>query len=273
MDVLLEWWCSMILLASLQQTLLFLPLSFGLFLSYHIAKLTDLTVEASFLTGSAVFAQSLKFMPVSCALLLGVVSGCVTGGFSSLIQRRGRMDSLMASIITVFIFFSVNLLIMDRPHIPLPINVPIWTNACVIGVIMFLLYVLLSSRVGLKLKALGDNPTLFDDLFHARERYRMLGLCISNVLATIAGLMTAMHQGYVDLYMNQGVALLGIGTVLVSTAMTGKSTSVVRQILACVLAVWLYFLISHMFLMFDVSTIYLRVVIGFILIAMLGRKI
>ena len=261
----------MIFGASLQQTLLFLPLSLGLLLSYRITKLTDLTVETSFLTGSAVFVRLLPYMPLSCALLLGVLSGCVTGGFSSFIQRRGRMNSLMAGIITVFIFFSVNFLIMDRPHLSLSVEVPLWVNVVVVGVIVLLLYALLSSRIGLKLKALGDNPTLFDDLFHAQERYRMLGLCISNVLATIAGLMTALHQGYVDLYMNQGIALLGIGTVLVSTTIAGRSVSVARQIMACIFSVWLYFLISHVFLMFDVSTIYLRLVIGFILILMLRR--
>lgn len=263
----------MILVASLQQALLFLPLSLGLLLSYRITKLTDLTVETSFLTGSAVFVRLLPYVPFSAALLLGLLSGCVTGGFSSFIQRRGRMNSLMASIITVFIFFSINLIIMDRPHIPLSIDVPLWVHTFVILLIALGLYVLLSSYVGLKLKALGDNPILFDDLFHAQERYRTLGLCISNVLATVAGLMTAMHQGYVDLYMNQGAALLGIGTVLVSTTMVGTSTSIIRQIAACIFSVWLYFLISHIFLMFDVNTIYLRLVIGFILILMLRREV
>lgn len=261
----------MILGASLQQTLLFLPLSLGLLLSYRITKLTDLTVETSFLTGSAVFVRLLSYMPFGCALILGLLSGCVTGGFSSFIQRRGRMNSLMASIITVFIFFSVNLLIMDRPHIPLSIDVPVWINVLVISVVVMVLYVLLSSRIGLKLKALGDNSTLFDDLFHTQEFYRTLGLCISNVLAVTAGLMTSMHQGYVDLYMNQGISLLGIGTVLVSTTMVDRSSSVISQILACTFSVWLYFLISHIFLMFDVSTIYLRLIIGFILVLMLRR--
>ena len=165
---------------------------------------------------------------------MGVLSGCVTGAFSSFIQRRGRMNSLMASIITVFIFFSINLLIMDRPHIPLPANVSPWTNIIITVVIILFLYTLLSSRIGLKLKALGDNSALFEDLFHAQERYRTLGLCLSNVLAAIAGLMTAMHQGYVDLHMNQGIALLGIGTVLVSTTIAGQASSVAKQIIACI---------------------------------------
>lgn len=261
------------LIHSLQQAILFLPLSLGLLLSYRITQLTDLTVESSFLTGAAIFATLLPHMPLSCALILGVVSGCITGGFAAWMQRNDRMDSLMAGIISVFMFLSVNLLVMGRPHLALDMHVPVWVNAAVVVGLMVGLYALLSSRYGLKLKAFGDNPKLFQELLGKREAYRLLGLCVSNVLAAVAGLLTALNQGYVDIYMSQGVALLGIGTVVVSEAITGRKTaSMAWQMGVCSLTVWLYFLLSHAMLTMGMNTVYLRLLIGGILVVMLRRK-
>lgn len=257
---------------SLQQAILFLPLSLGLLLSYRITQLTDLTVESSFLTGAAVFATLLPCTPLPCALVLGVLSGCITGGFASWMQRNDRMDSLMAGIISVFMFLSVNLLVMGRPHLALDVDVPTWVYTIVVALLVMGLYALLSSRYGLKLRAFGDNPRLFQDLLDKREAYRLLGLCVSNVLAAIAGLLTALNQGYVDIYMSQGVALLGIGTVVVSEAITGKNASIFMQMVVCSLSVWLYFLLSHTMLTLGMNTVYLRLLIGGILVVMLRRK-
>lgn len=261
------------LMHSLQQAILFLPLSLGLLLSYRITQLTDLTVECSFLTGAAVFASILPHTPFGVALVLGVMSGCVTGGFSSWMQRNDRMDSLMAGIISVFMFLSVNLLVMGRPHLALDIHMPSWVSATVTAAVIIGLYLLLSSRYGLKLRAFGDNPSLFQELLGKREAYRLLGLCVSNVLAAVAGILTAFNQGYVDIYMSQGVALLGIGTVVVSEAITGRNNiSMTWQIGICSLVVWAYFLISHLMLSMGMNTIYLRLIIGGVLVVMLRRR-
>ncbi len=260
----------MILSASLEQTLLFLPFSLGLLLSYRIARLTDLTVESSFLMGPAIFVNLLAYMPTWLALVFGAMGGLITGGFVSLIQNHDRMTSLMAGIISVFMFFSINLLIMGRPHIPVTVYMPVWINGVIVSMIVIFLYTLLRSQVGLKLKAFGDNSNLFQELFHKKEAYRTLALCISNILACVSGLLTTLHQGYIDLYMNQGLSLLGIGTVLVAGALITES--IVKQVLACAFVVFSYFFSSHMFLMLDVSTIYLRLLIGVVLIAMLRSK-
>lgn len=258
---------------SLQQAILFLPLSLGLLLSYRMTQLTDLTVESSFLTGAAVFATLMHNVPLPIALLLGGLSGCATGGFAAWMQRNDRMDSLMAGIISVFMFLSVNLIVMGRPHLALPLHVPTWVNAAVVGGIFLGLYLLLSSRYGLKLRAFGDNPRLFQELLGQREAYRLLGLCVSNVLAAVAGLLTALNQGYVDIYMSQGVALLGIGTVVVSQAMTGRrNASILTQMAVGFLTVWLYFLLSHVMLTMGMDTVYLRLLIGGVLVVMLRRK-
>lgn len=254
------------------QAILFLPLSLGLLLSYRITQLTDLTVECSFLTGAAVFASVMTSVPMPVALLFAVVSGCITGGFSAWMQRHNRMDSLMAGIISVFMFLSINLLILGRPHVALSFHVSLWVTVVIVVCVWLGLYVLLSSRYGLKLRAFGDNPNLFQELLGQREAYRLLGLCVSNVLAAIAGLLTSFNQGYVDIYMSQGVALLGIGTVVVSEAISGKNAGIITQMVVCSAVVWAYFLLSHFMLMAGLNTIYLRILIGGILIVMLRRR-
>ncbi|MCP4476306.1 MAG: hypothetical protein GY821_17460 [Gammaproteobacteria bacterium] len=109
-----------LLLSALQQTLVFLPLVLGIYISYSILAVTDLTVDGTFVLGSAVFARLVtagvdQWTSMVCAVLAGIVAGVIV----TIMQRVARIDSLIASILAVFMLYSVNFDVMGQPNISL----------------------------------------------------------------------------------------------------------------------------------------------------------
>src|SRR3990167_5932720 len=110
----------MFLLNTLQQTLLFLPLAFGVYLSYDVLMITDLTVEGTFVLGAAIFA---RLITLGCnqvfSVFAAVMGGVLIGMGVTVMQRVAKINSLIAGILAVFMLYSVNFAVMNRPNISL----------------------------------------------------------------------------------------------------------------------------------------------------------
>ena len=109
-----------ILLNTLQQTLIFLPLALGVYLSYEILMVTDLTVEGTFVLGAAIFARltTLGFnQPES--IIAALLGGAIIGILVTIMQRVAKINSLIAGILAVFMLYSINFAVMNKPNISL----------------------------------------------------------------------------------------------------------------------------------------------------------
>ena len=105
----------------LQQALLFMPLTLGIYISYRIMQVTDLTVEASFVLGAAVFAKVITSIYPGhevLALVLALIAGALAGFGVAAMQLIAKIDSLIASIVAIFMLYSVNLPNGDVVSIP-----------------------------------------------------------------------------------------------------------------------------------------------------------
>src|SRR5262245_49575817 len=109
-----------LIFAVLPQALTFLPLAFGIDISYTALRATDMTLAVSFVLGAAVFARfiTLGFSP-ALAVVLALLAGGCAGIMVSFIQRGGKVDPLLAGILATFILTSGNLALMGRPNINL----------------------------------------------------------------------------------------------------------------------------------------------------------
>ncbi len=105
-----------IVIAALEQSLIMLPLILGMYISYRVLKITDLTVDGTYVLGAAVFARSLSF-GLCPALIFAVISGGIIGSIVSFMQKNNRINGLIAGILASFMLYSVNLQIMQRPNI------------------------------------------------------------------------------------------------------------------------------------------------------------
>lgn len=278
-----------VLFSALQQMLIFLPLTLGIYISYRILAVVDLTVDGTFVLGAGIFAKLVTSdINQYLSILLAVLGGAIIGIAVALIQKAARINSLIASIIAVFMMFSLNFKVMGKPNISLLESSTLLANLQLINekklVLILLastclliasLTCLLHSRLGLMLRAYGSNQKLLQVLGKNNIILLAFGLAISNGLAAFCGTLTAQINGYADLNMGMGVALTAIGTVVIGLHLIHKISrknnfSALFDFFGCSLGTFIYFLVMNLLLYLGIDPIYLKLILGMLLIAFLA---
>lgn len=267
-----------ILVSAFEQSLLFFPLALGIYLSYSLLRTTDMTLEGSFVLGAGAFARLFTLdMGFFTSALLSIGLGGMAGVGVSLVQNKGKINSLMAGIIGLFMLYALNFVMMGRPNIGLyqcHISLPVLIG--IVGVVTLCTIMLVASPLGLYLRAFGINAPLLNVLGKNSEMYRTLGLGFSNALAAFCGVITAMGVGYADLNMGFGMALTGIAVVILGKKLLQrirpKTFNAAMEIAACFVGVYFYFLMLNGFLALGIDPIYLKFILGILLILLLRGK-
>lgn len=267
------------------QSLPFLPLALAIYISFNLMNATDMTLDGSFVTGAGVFAKmvTLGFSPV-VASLLALLAGVCTGNIVALMQHQRRIDPLLAGVLATFMLVSGNLILMGRPNINLLSQETLVSNAfadseirgyllvgLIVALLFFMVFFLLRSSFGLCLRAFGNNPLLFSRYGFNSELYRTLGFSLTNALAACSGCLTAQVIGYADINMSLGLTLTGLGAIIAGQHLTLRllkcaylRTSL--EFLACLMGVFLYFALMNTLLSIGVDPLYLKILLGFILV-------
>ncbi|RDI44611.1 ABC transporter permease subunit [Aquicella lusitana] len=274
------------------QSIPFMLLAFGISISYNVLRATDMTIDGSFVLGAAIFARlvTLGFSPpvAATAALLG---GALAGMMVATIQRGGRVDPLLAGVLATFILSSLNLILMGKPNINLlsqttlvsfafaQSNTMGWIVTGLYTVILCAIaYSLMRSHFGLSLRAFGNNPALLKRLGKNIERYRLLGFALTNLLAAAAGCLTAQTVGYADIGMGLGMTLTGIGAIILGQQILRSVTKQPHfrsgaEFIACLIGVILYFFSLNALLRLDIDPIYLKMILGIVLIFFLRAAV
>lgn len=279
-----------IIFSTLTQSALFFPLVLGIYISYGILKTTDMTVDGSFVLGAGIFARliTLHISPF-ISLLVAMLAGAAAGILVSAIQAKGRIDSLIAGILALFILYSFNFIVMGRPNISLLGQPALLTfkngdplSWFIVALVVLLLTILIGflciSRFGMVLRAFGDNPSLLKRLGKSIEQYRFTGLAMSNSLVALCGALTAQVNGYADVGMGFGVTLTGIGAVVIGKHLIAnfpkkQSFSIRHDLSGCFLGTSLYFLAINLFLFFGINALNIKMLLGVVLIFLLRTTI
>lgn len=264
---------------TLEQAFIFLPLVLGIYLSYSVLKITDLSVDGSFVFGAGTYAKllSLELVQPLLALIVAILAGCCAGVVVGIMQRREKLEPLLVSVIALFMFYSINLNVMGSPNINLQnfltleqqlsnINFSLFIYAVSIT-LLFAMMLLLRSNLGLTFRAFGSNKNLLSKLGKNIELYRILGLSISNGLAALSGVFMAQTSGFADINMGFGVALIGIGSVVIGKKLLSNVINVEQ--LKCFAGIFLYFLILNLLLQFNINPINVKLILGIMLILIL----
>lgn len=267
------------------QSLPFLPLALAIYISFNLMNATDLTLDGSFVAGAGVFAKLIS-MGVSPILssLVAMLAGVCAGTLVACMQRHQKIDALLAGVLATFILASGNLIMMGRPNINLLTQNTLVSSAfaisdargyLLVAIIVAILcggaLLLLKSAFGLRLRAFGDNPQLFTRYGFATERYRCFGFSLTNCLAACAGCLTAQTVGYADINMGIGMTLTGLGAIIAGQQLTMRFLKknhlrIGFEFLACLIGVLLYFALMNTLLRLGVDPLYLKIILGLILI-------
>ncbi|MGD9107846.1 MAG: ABC transporter permease [Gammaproteobacteria bacterium] len=279
-----------IVIATLQQSLFFLPLTLGVYLSYRILAVTDLTVDGTFVLGAATFASLVTHgINQYVSIILAVFAGVIIGALVALVQKLVKINSLIAGILATFMLYSVNFRVMGKPNISL-LDSSVFLQNLQTSSPEYLLFVIvlftlilfgvmcyfLRSKIGILLRAYGSNTRLIHAMGKSTILLLMLGLGVSNGLAALCGVINAQIDGYADLNMGLGMALTAIGSVVIGRHLTNRifyrreKFSALVDCCSCLLGTSLYFFAMNFFLACGINPIYLKLFLGAVLIVFLG---
>ncbi|MCS8596726.1 ABC transporter permease [Levilactobacillus brevis] len=219
------------LITSIGQGLLWTPLVIGVFITFRILDIPDLTTEGSFPLGAAVTVSAmLSGQSAIVASLLGFLAGCIAGWVTGVLDTKLHMPSLLAGILTMTGLYSVNMHIMGKSNVPL-LNQKVLMNvlpaswsldlqtiaigAVVTGLVIVLLIWFFKTRLGLSLMATGDNPAMSAANGIHTDRMVIIGYMVSNGCIALSGALIAQSNGYADIGMGIGTIVIGLASVLV----------------------------------------------------------
>lgn len=243
-----------LLLGALTIGLILSLLAMGVFISFRIFEMPDITTDGSFPLGAATAAIMLVsgVNPV-LATVSGALAGALAGAVTGIIHTKFKINSLLAGILVMTALYSVNLHVMGRSNIPLmsattlsshagqfgekligapSINVLGWpvtaSDAALLVFALiaaaaggFILYLFFRTHVGTAMRATGDNAQMVKALGANVESYIILGLALSNGLVALSGALFAQYQGFADAQMGIGMIVWGLASVIIGEALTG----------------------------------------------------
>lgn len=249
---------------ALEQGLLFSLTALGLYLSFRTLNIADMTVDGSFTLGAAVSATLVTLGHPFLALLCAVMAGSLAGLVSALLQTRLRIQSILAGIITMTGLYSINLRVMGgRSNVTLlrlptvfscvrsalPTAFQPWSRLLVAVVAAALCGVLLTAflrtRLGLSIRATGDNPAMVSASSINPQRTVTVGLCIANALPALSGALIAQYQQFCDITMGTGMVVIGLASLIIGEVISGvmRRPSVWRGVVASLLGGAVYWVI------------------------------
>ena len=221
--------------------LIYAVMALGVYLTFRILDFPDLTVDGSFTTGGAIAAVGIiNGWPPALATSMAVAGGLAAGVVTGLLHTKGRINGLLAGILTQIALYSVNLRIMGRANVPLlhqptlieplresglvgtAVSVGIFAGAAL--VILALIVWFLHTDLGLAMRATGDNPDMIRSFGVNTDHQKLLGLALSNGLVALCGALIAQYQGFADIGMGIGMIVAGLASVIIGQAVMGRSS-------------------------------------------------
>lgn len=230
-----------LVISAIAQGFLWSIVSLGLFISFRILNVADMTTEGSYPLGAAVCVILIYngFNPVlamAAAVIAGMLAGAITGFFITVC----RIPSLLAGILTMTGLLSINLRIMQRANLSLLNQDTIfdWINRLpiskyagmiaigLLAVIILILFIrwFFLTEIGQALIATGDNPKMAASMGISTERMTVLGLVLANGMIALAGAILAQNNGYADVNSGQGVIVIGLVAIIIGEVIFSRAT-------------------------------------------------
>ena len=212
-----------LILTSIEQGLIFSILAIGVTITYKILDFADLSVEGTFPFGAFIFARFITSgFPALISTLLAFAFGCLAGLITYTLNIKLKIQALLSGILTMTMLYSINLRINGRSNIGLFSYKSIFDNfepvivlVVIVLTVKILMDLFLKTEVGYLLIATGDNETLVKSLGENSNKYKMIGLMLSNGLVSLSGALMAQYQGFSDINMGTSIIVVAIASIIV----------------------------------------------------------
>lgn len=234
----------------------------GVFITYKILDIADLTVDGSFALGGCVCAMLIvqKGWNPWLALLMAAVAGMLAGAVTGLLHTVFEIPAVLAGILTQISLWSINLRVMGQSNTPLlnvenifsklveitglkQSQISLFVGIVIAIIIIALLYWFFGTELGSALRATGNNIDMIRALGVNTKVMKVLALMISNALVGLSGGLVCQSQKYADINMGTGAIVIGLAAIVIGDVLLGRLRSFGSKLASAVIGSVVYFII------------------------------
>ena len=260
-------------------------MAIGVYISYKILDIADLTVDGSICTGGCVCAVLIAAgVPVWLAMIAAFFAGAVTGMVTGLFHTALGIPAILAGILTQLILYSVNLTILDGKSlmtidprandlvVHMSENIPAVITLVIMAAAMVVcLWLFFYTEVGLTLKSTGDNPNMSRAQGVDVKFNKVLGLSISNGIVALAGSLLAQYKGSANINDGRGAIVIGLAAIFIGLSVSLKiKPNFVVSLIGVLVGGVVYFIIYNFVILMGLDTSYLKMLSALIVVVFLA---
>ena len=254
-------------------------MAIGVYITYKILDMADLTVDGSLGTGAAVCVLlTINGAPIGLAMACSVLAGMLAGLVTGLLHTACGIPAILSGILTQLALYSVNLRLMGwgtetgKANLPvsvdkygllvsaryvreLALNNPLIPLAVLVAAVIAALYWFFGTELGCSLRATGSNGNMARAQGINTNLCKVLGLMVSNALVALAGALLAQYQGFADVNMGRGAIVIGLAAVIIGEVLFSKVfRNFALKLLACAIGAVIYYIVIQFVLRLGLST-------------------
>lgn len=254
-------------------------MAIGVYITYRVLDIADLTVDGSLGTGGAVcVVLVLNGIPVGIALLAATLAGMLAGMVTGLFHTICGIPAILAGILTQLALYSINLRIMGagagggKANLPISVdkysllvsaryvretaaNNPLLTLVIFCVILVAVLYWFFGTELGCSLRATGANQNMARAQGINTSMAKVLGLMISNGLVALSGGLLAQYQGFSDINMGRGAIVIGLAAVIIGEVIFSKIfRNFALKLTAAIIGAIIYYMVMTFVLRLGLST-------------------
>ncbi len=258
--------------AGIAQGLIWGMMALGVYITFRLLDIADLSVDGTFSTGGAVTVMLIlagwnPWAALAMAFLAGMLAGAVTGMLHTLLG----IPAILAGILTQYALYSVNLLIMamkanqavsvDKYVLILSgrtVPLAIWVGGIMAVVLIIILYIFFGTEVGSAIRATGCNEQMAKAQGINISMMKVVGLALSNAIVAMAGGLAAQYSGFADVNSGRGSIVIGLAAVIIGEvlgeAVMGKRLNFLGRLIFVVVGGIIYYLVYTLVLWLKIDS-------------------
>lgn len=259
-------------------------MAIGVYITYKILDIADLTVDGSICTGAAVCAMlMINGVPVWAALIAALLSGIAAGAVTGALHILLGIPAILSGILTQLVLWSVNLKIMGKANQPLSarnykvllsqMDIPaaIVILAIFAVLLVALLYLFFGTELGASIRATGINAAMSRAQGINTDVTKLLGLALSNGIVALSGALLCQYQGYTDINMGKGAVVIGLAAVVIGSAVISKlPPNFAIRLTGVLLGAVIYYIVYQIIIFAGLDTDLLKMLSAIVVAAFLG---
>lgn len=258
---------------ALGQGILWGIMGLGIYLTFRILDIADLSVDGTFALGGCTCAALMVRAGINpyLAVLLSTAAGMAAGFITGILYTKCEIPAILAGILTQLGLYSINLRIMDKSNTPflkvdtifkqlvdatgLPQNWVSLLAGCVVAfALVGVLYWFFGTELGSAIRATGTNENMARSQGMNTNTYKILGLALSNGMVALSGALVSQHQGYADVKQGMGAIVIGLASIIIGEVILGHKTNFAIKLIAVLAGSCIYRIIVAVVLQMGLST-------------------